>query len=647
MSGSVGSIKPKDINPLGGNSGSSKSPPKGSLEAGYVSTITTPVTSFFSTVLLGAEKLVKTVTYIMFYPFTSHYETTITPERKEILLKTIKKGSDSEKFEAFTKAVRTASANYGDVSAVKEVVVAFAGAQKEVFEKIAVLVLGTDTKYEVKSGQTIGDVVLAGIDSGEITIIDLHHGVNLHLVGTVTDSQEQFQILNYQVYRAETSKTESPHTKKLFLAFADTNVKGFKKLAAYLSEVDKTIKAKDDKSLEAIAKKWIDGPELYLSVLRKALDLRLVDVLIGRLKNKSPSAQPKILHAFFSEKRSDTRNMFMGKSFLEKVAIEQPELMTELSDLMVKFDSGLQKAEKPSGAEKCVQKWAKSDSFSYSTLVEGVQQLWGHRISKGVSDEAQPLSLRLNVFDTAIDFSRVAFLPKVLSTFLEIAANKDVATQFIQYVLKKDAELQKRSATEGFIRLKDGATSEEEQKAVIEAAERVSTLHRPKDGATIQAFRGMLRYALGIVQAEQFEKDLVGKDIPLAERLKVLSLLVDQTAIEAVDAKFARENLVTFSQIEPNAFGDLAVKIAKDHASEVGVKAFELAAGNDVRHPQKVKEARNALGKLYYGAPAEQTTEEIQNSNREVYGKALIDYLKKSTDDTDFVWLARALLVHA
>jgi len=630
------------------------------------------VSSFISHVLNGAALVVKTAFYVIFYPFLNHYEAEITPEMCEDIVKGIKEGTDSnKKFQELEANVRVAVRNRGDTATAKKIIEAFADAEKEVFTKIAQQLIKQSAVDMSQITLTADAYVLSKIQNGSISVTDFYHALNFYRMENVSP-EEQLTILEFQVQFAEWYKAEVPHAQKLLVAYAEINPHGFKELALCLEELNpKKIKASDDKSLEEVAKDWIKShSDFSATQVREALDLKTVKGFIEQIKAEDLFDQPYKLHRFFAEqkgehKRSNARCDFMAKVFLERLGTAIPKLMQALSRQMIEVDRDNE--DKHAGLYAKASEdalWGKSDfdaahhvqlwvedkqKFDRNVMINAIQRLEGSVLAQGATDEEQPPSIRLDIFDRALTRLRASQLASFISTFVKAKGNEELGARFIDIFIEFDANKAVRDKVERFIpEQRKEATAEERLDAVVKVAEEVAK----KEDTVIQVFRGDLRVAVANKHESQFNADISSEELEFSKKLKIFGLLGKIHSEGKVKEDLVKALVEKLSHVSQASFAELMIHIAEECVetkTHVTVQKLEQQAKAHESHPdvieqrsQEAYEQRNGLMKMVVAAPQPLTPEERQAAMVRTYSQvfaAHFDSTNASYQTSDLVWL--------
>lgn len=599
-----------------------------SMAQGAVTSIWTNVTSFFYHVYLGACNVIGYVKYIVTYPFVSHYTVHISPAKKEEFLKQVRSGRSEEKFKAFVDTAHLSVLSYGNVAPAKDIVKAFAAADKEVFGKIATLV-AAEKKLKAQEGKTLSETILEGIESGQVTFVDLYHGLNFYRVG-LENFKDEMRLLSYQIDRALKYPLEKAHIQKLLKYFAEKRPEDFARIAKFLSEVNSQVKAEKERGVEKAALEWIDSNQFSISQMRKAFDLHEVDLWMLDLADNLFIDQPSLLAAYLSREIDEEEQLnFIVKALISQLKEHFPQLMKDL----LAVASSIKENERVSSEDVL------KDCDQLKIALGKVRDM---RVLREMKDpEANPTT-RLHALDVAFIQAPIVHLSHFFVEFAKVPENSAFVTQLVDQVIEIDKEKAKLIAP-----LKPDASPAERQKAVLEACDRVGKLDMKEDAAEIHAFRGSLRDALRPLQEKECLAEMQAESSK-EKKLQALRLIAFQAG-RSISGSISRKVVEAFAQSEPETFGHLATHIVDRYQAHYeGLKGVAQTAYRDERHPVQMRAARQlefdqrtGFGQWLFGEPRDLTSEEEHTLRREVYGTALLAYMKDSTEKTDFDWFGR------
>ncbi|MCB1075700.1 MAG: hypothetical protein KDK59_09230 [Simkania sp.] len=634
-------------------------------------TVKSTFSSFVFNVLNGAQIVVETIAYVLFYPFLNHDLAQTTPEVHAKNLEKVKdKGTDlPTRFGELEASVRVAVRNKGDLKYAKEIISAFAEVQKDVFEEIASEVIRV-TKVNMDSiTLTPGAYVLMCLKNDTLSIGDFYLGLDAYRMKHV-DAEDQFTILSFQVEMAEHSKLEVTSAQQIVLLYAEINPGGFKRLAECLAELTDEVNTKEGKTVEASAKEWVEKSEKFKPALvRQALDsIRIMDEIEA---NKDLDLGDQLYHytifinSLFPPKKSEkqksdghieiteARQHFIAKKFLNALSTSSPKLMKMLSMQMIKRD------EESTGhkvglfaAASADAKWGKVDfdpvpfvlawtkeekKFDVVIILNALQSLQSEILSKGFTTEELG-SYRLNFLDRAMTRLLKSYCKATLSAFLDTKENEAIGLTLIQAFVRIDERDAAKS--DDAIRLIPKQPKGADLKAaVLQLAEEIQS----KGDTEFKIFQARMNEALDSAYTEQFTLEMESKDLEFSKKLNSFLLL---GSLKLQESNFPKEMIVKMANSAEKDFAKLAIHVAEKFAGSIpAVKALDEAAKESELHPSQIAKKRQedyagrSVFSLWASAPVELTEVEKAQAKENAYRTTFLAHFEKKYNKSDLDWL--------
>lgn len=656
-------------------------------------TVKSTFSSFVLNVLNGAQVVVKTIAYVIFYPFFNDYAPQATPEQHAASLERVKgvvhqKGDDKAidkdatfrmRFSELEAKSRVGSRNKGDAKYAKEVIQAFAEVEKEAFEEIAKEVIEMRKIDMDQITLTHGAYVLMLLDNGSMTVGDFYHSLNMYRVKNV-GHEEQMTILAFEVELAEINKGEVPSAQETLLLYAEVNPSGFAILAECLGELTDEVKASDEKTLAVDVKEWIEKKERFNPAkMREALDLvRIKDEiksvqglpLVDQLQQLSEFLRPKATEAEKSQSsrepisyrsvKSEARKVFIVKKFLDVLDGTLPHLMKRLATEMIKQD---EKSERKVGLFEMAKgdaKWEKVDfepvhhvlawtkdeekfKSGCGIIYDGLRRVEANVLKEGFSS-GNLSSVRLNYFDLASIRFRMDAFKDFVADFVNAKGNEKIGLAFLQTLIQIDAT--KGAENPDSVRLIPEQPKDADLTvAVVEVAKEAA-----KKDAESTVLRGRVRDAVASVQSEQFQVEMESDELEFSSKLESFLLL---STLPLEKATFPREMLALLAASSETDFAKLVMHIAEKFSSVEAVKRLDASAKASPLHPdqiakqrQEAHDARNFLTKLVVSAPAELTEGEQTLAKQAAYRDAFLKHFasdSRTFKSTDMEWLCNGM----
>ena len=639
-------------------------------------TVQSTFSGFVRNVLNGAQLVVKTLAYVLFYPFFNHDSPEATRQEHDKSIEKIKNMDEpfTDRFREFVAKVLVGVRNRGDVQFAKEAIKAFAEVEKDHFEGVAKEVVESKKIDMTQVTLTPSAYVLAGLESGSITLAEFHHGLNMYRIKGV-HSEEQLKILSYQVEMAEHNKGAIPTAKEIILLYAEKNPSGFKALAECLAELTEDVKASEGKTLETSAKEWVQSETKFSpATMREALDFMWVRneieavnsfPLIQQLQQLADFLQPKAIapkekksevEEIFYRDISNARQVFISKRFIHLLNKMMPDLMQKVAMEMILDDevagNGLFKAasvdakwKKKIGFDPVhyVLEWTKDEKKFESgreLVFSGLRRLESTVLQEGFSS-GKLGSHRLHHFELASFRFGLSAFAGMITEFVSAKENEEIGPDFVQALIRVDG------AGDGKSYIQKPDKDADLTKAVVEAATEAS---KTDDDSTV--FIGNVRKAVGGVQSRQFQAEMEATELELSSKLESF-LLLSELKIHADTPKFPREMLAAMAQSSEPKFTEMVLYIVEKFGAEAAVKQIDLAAKASPLHPEQVAkkrqeehQARYALTRMLVSAPADLTEEEKTRGKEEAYrGVFLTHFGPDSTSfkQDDMRWLTEGM----
>lgn len=657
-------------------------------------TVKSTFSSFVLNVLNGAQVVVKTIAYIIFYPFFNDYAPQATAEQHAASLGRVKgvihqKGDEKAidkdatfrmRFDELEAKTRVGSRNKGDAKYAKEVIQAFAEVEKEAFEEIAKEVIEMRKIDMDQITLTHGAYVLMLLENGSMSIGDFYHSLNMYRIKNVAEDDERLTILAFEVELAEINKGEVPSAQETLLLYTEVNPSGFAVLANCLAELTDEVKASDEKTLVVDVKDWIEKKERFNPAkMREALDLiRIKDEikavqglpLVDQLQQLSEFLRPKHTEVEKSQSerepisyrsvKSEARKLFIVKQFLQVLDGTLHELMKNLAMEVIRQD---EKSERQVGLFAMASgdaKWGKIDfdpvhhvvtwvkdeekfKSGCGIIYDGLRRVEANVLKEGFST-GELSSVRLNYFDLAsIRFRMDAFKDFVVD-FVNAKGNEKIGLMFLQSLIQIDAT--KGTESPDSVRL----IPEQPKDADLTAAVVEVVTEASKKDAETTVLRGRVRDAVASVQSDQFQVEMRSDELEFSSKLQSFLLL---STLPLEKATFPREMLALMAASSEIEFSNLVIHIAEKFSAIEAVKRLDERAKNSPLHPdqiakqrQEAHDARYRLTKLLVSPPTKLTEVEQTLAKREAYRDVFLKHFASGSPTfkpADMEWLCNGM----